>query len=459
MGHTMTRCTFNRSVTFWMLLLISLAASQSANAESPRPNVVLIFADDQRADTIAALGNPVIKTPHLDRLVRRGLSFRRAYMQGAMQGATCVPSRAMLLSGQNLFHIDERLQRDKTWPEAFAEAGYRTFVSGKWHNGEASLLRCFPQARSVFTGGMTNPLQAKLRTAINGKLGQPALSQKHACETFTDEVIGFIQQQAQANDSDQPFFAYLPFDGPHDPHIVPESFELSYSPDAIPLPANFMAEHPWENGELDIRDEKLLPRPRQAKDIQQMLADYYRYISFLDGQVGRVLDEVDRSPFATNTIIVFTADSGVARGSHGLIGKQNLYEHSIRIPLVIAGPGIAKDQTTDALCYLFDLLPTLGKRCSIAPPNASDAMDLNHLLSDPSAAGRNELIFAYRDVQHAYMTAQWKLIHYPKADRLQCFDLQDDPHEIKNLADESQYQSLVGELQGKMGMLMRSARH
>ncbi len=219
---------------------------------------------------------------------------------------------------------------------------------------------------------MTNPLQAKLRTAINGKLGPATLSKKHACETFTDEVIGFIQQQAQANDSDQPFFAYLPFEGPHDPHIVPESFELTYSPEAIPLPANFMAEHPWDNGELDIRDEKLLPRPRQAADIQQMLADYYRYISFLDVQVGRVLDEVDRSRFASNTIIVFAADSGVARGSHGLIGKQNLYEHSIRIPLIVAGPGIAKDQTTDALCYLFDLLPTLGKRCGIASPNASD---------------------------------------------------------------------------------------
>ncbi len=418
----MTRYTFNRSVNFWTLLLIFLATSHSANAQSPRPNLVLIFADDQRADTIAALGNSVIKTPHLDRLAHRGLSFRRAYMQGAMQGATCVPSRAMLLSGQNLFHADEKLERDKTWPEAFAEAGYRTFISGKWHNGEASLLRCFPQARSVFTGGMTNPLQAKLRSAANGKLGPATLSKKHACETFTDEVIGFIQQQAQASDSDQPFFAYLPFDGPHDPHIVPESFEVSYSPDAIPLPANFMAEHPWDNGELNIRDEKLLPRPRQAKDIQQMLADYCRYISFLDIQVGRVLDEVDQSRFAANTIIVFAADSGVARGSHGLIGKQNLYEHSIRVPLIIAGPEIVQDKTTDALCYLFDLLPTLGKRCGIASPNASDGIDLNHLLLDPSAAGRNEMVFAYRDVQQAYMTAQWKLIHYPKVDRWQCFD-------------------------------------
>src|SRR3954447_183851 len=114
-----------------LLVLISPAATRAA----AQPNVLFLFADDMRADTIAALGNPIIQTPNLDRLVRSGVSFRRAYMQGGFNGATCVPSRAMLLSGQNLFHIDEKLLRAETWPEAFHRAGYTTFVSGKWHNG------------------------------------------------------------------------------------------------------------------------------------------------------------------------------------------------------------------------------------------------------------------------------------------------------------------------------------
>src|SRR5687767_8010831 len=113
-----------------VLALLLIAPVGSDAAERSRPNVLLLFADDQRADTIAALGNPVIKTPNLDRLVKRGLSFDRAYMQGGMQAATCVPSRAMLLSGRNLFRCDEKLLRDDTWPEAFGRAGYTTFVSG-----------------------------------------------------------------------------------------------------------------------------------------------------------------------------------------------------------------------------------------------------------------------------------------------------------------------------------------
>jgi len=127
--------------SFFCLNVLHAAEPQLA---STKPNILFLFADDQRADTIGALGNPLIKTPNLDRLARAGVAFDRAYMQGGMQGATCVPSRAMLLSGRSLFRIDEKLQRDQTWPEAFAQAGYTTFMSGKWHNGEASLARVFP---------------------------------------------------------------------------------------------------------------------------------------------------------------------------------------------------------------------------------------------------------------------------------------------------------------------------
>ena len=143
----------------YLLPAILFAATTAASTANQRPNVLLLFADDQRADTIAALGNPHIQTPNLDRLVRAGLSFDRAYMQGGMNGATCVPSRAMLLSGRSLFRIDEKLLRDETWPAAFARAGYATFMSGKWHNGANSVAKSFQTARGVFTGGMGDPLK------------------------------------------------------------------------------------------------------------------------------------------------------------------------------------------------------------------------------------------------------------------------------------------------------------
>lgn len=206
-----------------LTLLAILALAGSAPAAESRPNVLFLFADDQRVDTIAALGNPAIKTPHLDRLVRRGLAFNRAYMMGGMQGATCVPSRAMLLSGKSLFRIDEKLLRDETWPAAFGRAGYTTFISGKWHNGDASLARSFQTARSMFTGGMTDPMRAKLSDVVDGKVMPPKAASRHACEIFADEAVRFLKEHQSG-----PFFCYVPFDAPHDPHIVPPDFTVRY---------------------------------------------------------------------------------------------------------------------------------------------------------------------------------------------------------------------------------------
>lgn len=435
---------------FAIVLLAGLVGpARLEAADGTRPNILFILADDQRADTIAALGNPVIRTPNLDRLAQRGLVFDRAYMQGGMQGATCVPSRAMLLSGRNLFHIDEQLLREETWPEAFGKAGYTTVVSGKWHNGDASLLRSFQLARSMFTGGMTNPMQAKLRDLADGKLGAAKLAPGHACAVFTDETIRFLKEHRGG-----PFLAYLPFDGPHDPHIVPADFPIRYDAAKIPVPANFLPQHPWDNGEMTVRDEQLLLWPRQADAVRAMLAEYYRYISFLDAQIGRVLDTLDASPYAQNTIVVFSSDSGVARGSHGLIGKQNLYEHSVRVPLIIAGPGIAPGRRTAALCYLFDVLPTLGKRCGVALLERGDGFDLSATLADPAAPARAHLLFAYRNVQRGYTDGRWKLIRYPQVDRTQLFDLQSDPQEAHNLASHSEHAvrvtALMQQLQAEM---------
>ncbi len=431
-----------------LLLLITcfaVLASGSAGAitDSPRPNVLFIFTDDQRADTLSALGNAHLQTPNLDRLVKRGLAFNRAYMQGGMQPATCVPSRAMLLSGRSLFHIDEKLTRDETWPAAFGRSGYTTFISGKWHNGPHSVPLSFQRAQSLFTGGMTDPLKAPLTSLKNGRLTPATISKKHACEVFAEETIAFLKEPHAT-----PFLAYLAFDGPHDPHIVPEDYPVKYDPAKLPLPPNFLPIHPFDNGEMTIRDEKLLPKPRSSDEVRAMLADYYRYISYLDLLIGRVLDTLDASPAANNTIVVFSADSGVARGSHGLIGKQNLYEHSLRVPLIIAGPGIPADQKTDAMCYLFDVMPTLGAICGVRPPRTSEGRDLTTLLRNPHLPGRSTLFFAYRDVQRAIRDERYKLLHYPRINRTQLFDLTADPHELHDLSAEAQHTEKRRQLEG-----------
>jgi arylsulfatase A-like enzyme len=426
--------------------VVSLTAGQP-------PNIVFIFADDQRADTIAALGNPVIKTPNLDRLVKRGVAFTRAYMQGGNQGATCVPSRAMLLSGRSLAQIDEKLLKYQTWPNAFGAAGYATFATGKWHNGPPSISKSFQQARALFVGGMADPLKAPTSDMLpTGKLTAAKISPKHLCEEATDETLAFLKSQ----DGKRPFFSYLAFDGPHDPHIVPEGFPVKYDVASIPLPPNFLPQHPFDNGEMVIRDEQLLPWPRKQADIQAMLAEYYRYISFLDVQVGRVLDAVDASPYAANTIIVYAADSGVARGSHGLIGKQNLYEHSMRVPLIVAGPGIAADKRSEAMCYLFDVMPTLGKLCGVAEPKGSNGREFAEVLKDPAQPGRPFLMFGYKTIQKALNDGRWKLIRYPHVDRTQLFDLEADPYETKDLSALPEHVERIKEMLSKLAAEMKA---
>jgi arylsulfatase A-like enzyme len=440
----------------WLAVLFFAGNRVAGAAELPpaRPNVIFLFADDQRADTIAALGNPVIQTPNLDRLCHQGVALTRAYMQGGFNGATCVPSRAMLLSGQSLFHIDEKLQRDETWPAAFRHAGYSTFATGKWHNGAASLPLCFQFARGVFVGGMaTNPLSAFVQDLKKGKLSKPRLAHEHLCAVAADEAIRFLREHKKG-----PFFCYVAFDAPHDPHIVPADFPVTYDPAKMPLPPNFLPQHPFDNGEMSIRDELLLAHPRPPDAVRQMNADYYRYITYLDAQIGRILDALAASPFATNTIVVFSADSGVARGSHGLIGKQNLYEYdSVRVPLIIAGPGVPAGKTSEAMCYLYDVLPTLGAMCGVPSPPKSEGLDLSRVLREAGQKGRSSLVFAYQNVQRALATRDWKLIRYPKANQTQLFNLQDDPYEIHDLAGHSEYSARVAELTERLKVELAAA--
>ena len=434
-----------------LLFAAVLTGARAAFAASATPpNILFIFADDQRADTIAALGNAHIQTPNLDRLVRRGMSFNRAYMMGGMNAATCVPSRAMLLSGRSLFHIDQALTRDETWPAAFGRAGYTTFISGKWHNTPAAVPLSFQRARQLFTGGMTNPMKAPLANLENGKMGPTTVSPQHACAAFADETIRFLREKHTA-----PFFAYLAFDGPHDPHIVPDDYPVRYDPEKIPLPANFLAQHPFDNGEMTIRDEQLLPWPRTSADVRAMLADYYRYISYLDLLIGRVLDTLDASPAAKNTIVVFAADSGVARGSHGLIGKQNLYEHSMRVPLIIAGPGIPANQRTDAMCYLFDVIPTLGALSGVAGPQTSEGRDLSATLRNPTTPARTSLMFAYQKVQRSLRDERYKLIRYPQVDRTQLFDLVADPDERTDLSARPEHAARINAMTAALAAEMK----
>jgi arylsulfatase A-like enzyme len=433
-----------------VLLAFVIASARAAD----RPNIVFLFADDQRADTIAAWGNRHIRTPNIDRLVQRGFSFRNNYCFGANSGAVCVPSRAMILSGRRWFDVDTgTLKNARLLPEFLRDAGYVTFATGKWHNGRESLLRAFPDARSMFLGGMDDHTKVPVIDIVQGQPSATRVAGKFSSEEFADVAISFLQEQR----GERPFFCYVAFTAPHDPRNPPPAFREMYYRDPPPLPRNFLPLPLFNNGfTKNIRDENLAGYPRTRTVIQEQLCEYYGSITHLDGQVGRILDALEKSGQASNTLIIYTADHGLALGSHGLLGKQSLYEHSMKSPLIIAGPGVPAGQSTDAFTYLLDLFPTICAAADRAVPEGTAGRDLALLWTGARKTLRSSVFLPFTDTMRAVRDERWKLIVYPQINHQELFDLKNDPDERNNLARQrpvevARMTELLRRWQGQVG--------
>ncbi len=452
----MNRRTFLRAAGAAAASVLFAKAAKAQRGQ--RPNALFLFADDQRFDTLRALDNPHIHTPNLDALVKQGTSFTQAYILGSPSGAVCGPSRAMVLTGRSYFKLPNSVtmpwdvpQEEKgrcpypTMPEVFRAAGYATFGTGKWHNGPPLYAKGFTHGGAIFFGGMGDHYRLPLLDfAPSGKyptaqeineltlenLRKPA--GKHATDVFGEVTVDFIKTRPK----DRPFFAYVAFTAPHDPRTMPKEHLDHYNPDGLPLPDNFLPEHPFDNGELKIRDERLAPWPRTPAIVRKQLADYYAMITHVDAQAGKILAALDATGERENTIVVFAGDNGLAVGQHGLFGKQNLYEHSIGVPLVFSGPGIPRGERRDAPCYLHDLFPTLCDMAGLETPGPVESQSLLPLVRDAAQRGRKTLAFAYRDYQRALREGRYKLIayHVKGVRTTQLFDLEADPWEKRNLA-------------------------
>ena len=428
-------------------VVASLTLLTAAHAAG-KPNILFLLADDQRADTIAAHGNPHIRTPHLDRLAAAGFSFRGNYIFGGNSGAVCMPSRAMLMSGRTWFRVDNSLTNARLLPELLQANGYVTFGTGKWHNGEASWLRAFQRGQSVFFGGMSDHTRVPVRDlGPDGTLTPVRTGRKFSSELFADAAIRFLR----SHDGRKPFFAYVAFTAPHDPRQPPEAFRGSYYHPLPPLPANFLPQLPFDNGMMKGgRDENLAPWPRTENVVRDQLAEYYGMITHLDGQVGRILGALKRTGQADNTVIVYAADNGLALGSHGLLGKQNVFEHSMRVPLIFAGPGIPQGGSTQAFTYLLDVFPTLCEVIGIQRPPDLEGESLRPLWEGKQDRVRDSVFLPFLDLQRAVRDERWKLIGYPKIGHLQLFDLGTDPDERTNLVEHADCAEHVRRLRGLM---------
>lgn len=408
-------------------LLLSGLAARLGSAQQ-RPHVLLINTDDQRFDTIAALGNKEIRTPALDGLVRRGFTFGNCYSQGGMVPAMCLPSRTMLMTGRSVFHIPGRNDPPPPGlpllPKAFEAAGYRTYHYGKRGNTYVPASEAF---------------QTKLYSQEGFDL-RAEQSEHHA-----NQVIEWMR----GNRAGKPFFIYMAPPVPHDPRLAPKRFMDMYDPARLTLPKNFMPEHPFDNGELKIRDEMLAPFPRTPDVMRRHLADYYATITCLDYHIGRVFDALKETGLERNTIVLFTSDQGLAVGGrHGLMGKQNLYE-DFKSPLIVAGPGIPHGRS-DALTQMHDLFPTLCDLAGIATPPGVEGFSLAPIVRGKQKKVRDCAFAVYKDIQRMVREDRWKLIWYPQVARFQLFDVIADPWELHDLSADAAHASKLAEMKRRL---------
>jgi len=447
-------------------LALAWAAGPWARAAEPPskrpPNVLLVVSDDQRPDTIGALGNPIVRTPHLDALVREGTAWTRAIAPNPI----CTPSRAEIMTGcdgfRNGVRAGGRIRPELVrWADCMRRAGYHAWYVGKWMNDGRPTTQGYEESRGLFASGGAKwwvdqvDHHGRPVTGYRGWVFQDDEGRKfpekgvgltpNISKQFADAAIELIARQP-----DKPFFLHVNFTAPHDPLLMPPGYEGKYDPAAIPLPPNFAPRHPFDHGNFDGRDEKLLPWPRTPEDVRADLAVYYAVIEHMDEHLGRILAALEAGGQADRTIVIFTSDHGLAMGSHGLRGKQNMYDHTVGTPLVMRGPGIPRGRRVDALCYLRDLYPTVCDLVGVEVPATVQGKSLAPVLQGEADSVHPCVFGHFGDVQRMIRTDRWKLVHYPQIGKHQLFDLAADPDELNDLASGPCRATLMAELRARL---------
>ena len=415
-------------------------------AANSKPNILHIHADDHRPDGLRALGNPLLVTPNLDSLVERGMTFTHCYTMGSMIGAVCTPSRTMMLTGRSWQRIPgapgaapNATEPATFLPRVIQAAGYQTWHMGKKGNG-------FPAGLKEFETSIIDDA---------GRANDPKTDRAHCSQRLADRTIEFLKSRATSRET-KPFYIYIAPPVPHDPRSAEPQFHKLYDPSKIPLSPAFLPQHPFDNGEMTVRDEALAPWPRTPENTKQQSADYYSCVTGLDYHVGRIFAELKASGQWDNTIIIFSGDNGLSLGEHGLFGKQNLYEFGgMHVPLVIAGPGISKGKS-EAFVYLMDLFPTFAEFAGAKLPAGVEGKSIVPILTGNQTKVRDVLYTGYRNCQRAIRDDRWKLIRYPLVDKTQLFDLKNDPHELNNLADKPEHAATITELTALLANEMAS---
>jgi len=452
-------------------MLLAFCLPATAVAWEARPNFLFILVDDQSPFDLK-IYNPKSKldTPNIDKLADRGMVFDEAYHMGSFSGAVCMPSRHMIMSGRTVWHLPPspegatksppRLEQ-QTIPTVFNRAGYATMRTCKQGNSYEAANKLFTVRQDATKRGDTD---------------------ETGSAWHTNRVLDYLDKRESSKDA-KPFLIYFGFSHPHDERDGKPELLAKYgannhtdpnSPPSIlaqspQLPENYLLKHPFDNSHADVRDEIAVSgvwKRRDEATVRNEIGREFACSENIDIQIGRVLKKLEASGELENTFVIYTADHGMSIGRHGLMGKQNLYQHTWRVPFVVAGPGVKAGTRVEGNIYLLDVLATLCDLAGIPPPESNEGTSFKRVLEGNTQAVRDVLYGVYcggsKPGMRCVKQGDWKLIQYEAPDRrvveTQLFNLKANPDEFlvehgsvnpmhKNLAADPAYSAQLSKMQ------------
>lgn len=435
----------------------AVPAAEPAN----RPNIVFIYTDDQRWDALGCMGHPFLQTPHIDRLAREGALFRNAFVTTPL----CSPSRASFLTGQYVHTHGVKGNRDNaalsrqlvTFPRVLQGAGYETAYIGKWHMGNDDAPRPGFDRWVSFKGqGVYNdpPLN------VDGKVVKAT---GYMTDLLTDYAVEFIRKERT-----KPFCLCLGHKAVHGPFTPAARHKTLYADQAITRAPN--AQDTLEGKPALTRklanSKQPVPRPGGGSG-DELIRSQLRGLVAVDEGVGRLLQALTETKQLDNTLVIYTSDNGYFWGEHGLGDKRAAYEESIRIPLLMRYPKLIKAGTTiDGMVLNIDVAPTVCAVAGVPAPKSMEGLSLVPLLQGHTAGWRPAILTEYfAEVMYpriptwqAVRTPRWKYIHYPELEGMdELYDLQADPHEMKNLIKDPAAQPALRELRQELARLLKTS--
>ncbi len=456
----------------FFLVLGSCKSVEKQPKEEKRPNFLFVLVDDQSPFDLQVYDpESILETPNISKLAEDGLVLDNAYHMGSWSGAVCTPSRHMIMSGRSLWHLPSyRGFKNPNAPDSlekqtigavFNRAGYKTMRTCKKGNSYAAANEQFTEVYDATKRGGTE----ETGSAWHSK-----------------QVLNYLEMRKN-NKEQAPFLIYFGFSHPHDirdgtPELLAKYGATNHKDESSlppanakqpPLQDNYLPEHPFFHGHPNLRDEEKVSgvwKNRDEQTIRNELGREYACSENIDIQIGKVLKKLEDMGELDNTYIIYTSDHGMSIGRHGLTGKQNLYEHTWRVPFIIKGPGIEGGKRLKGNSYLLDILPTLCDLAGIPQPETVEGTSLKPLLDGKKETVRDVLYGVYsggtKPGMRSVKKGDWKLIKYDVMDgkvrETQLFNIAENPNEYlpehkksgemeTNLADNPKYADKLAEME------------